>query len=181
MIEQDNPTEDARRMVHGQSPKSFDRDCLLRERMTMVQVKMNRSADSIRLRIGIAGLGLFGVGLAVFLSIKSSPNMSVVRWLPHFITAWADQHGRLCNFPAYGLLAISFLAIAKDRWQRTGVTISLALLVAGLEIVQLWIPSRVADKWDIFWGCAGLVTSWAAFEVMLLLLRKIAVRVKSQP
>lgn len=60
--------------------------------------------------------------------------MSAVGWLAHFITHWADRHERLCNFPAYAMLAIPFLAIAPGRLHRAGATVLLAILVAGLEI-----------------------------------------------
>jgi hypothetical protein len=123
------------------------------------------------LYIGMLGMGLFGLGLAIFLSVKSSPCMSAVRWLPHFITAWADRHGRLCNFPAFAMLAIPFLAFAPGLLNRACVTASLAIFVAALEIFQIWIPTRSADEWDVFWGWSGLLTSWAVFEATQLMLR----------
>jgi hypothetical protein len=124
-------------------------------------------------QLGITCVGVFGVGLAIFLSVKSSPRMSAIGWLPHFITHWADRHGRLCNFPAYAMLAIPFLAIAPGRLHRAGAMVLLAILIAGLEIVQLWIPTRCSDKWDVFLGWAGLLTSWAAVELVAAIWRKI--------
>jgi len=122
-------------------------------------------------RLGIIGVGLFGVGLAIYLSLKPSPSMNAVRWLPRFITAWADRHGQSDNFVAYSMLSIPFLMVAPGRLERACVTTSLAILVAAMEIIQIWIPTRVADEWDIFWGWSGLLASWAAFEVMHLMLR----------
>jgi len=125
------------------------------------------------IRLGITCVGVFGVGLAIFLSVKSSPSMSAVGWLPHFITHWADRHGRSCNFPAYAMLAIPFLTIAPGRLHRAGATVLLAILVAGLEIIQLWIPTRYSDKWDVFWGWSGLLTSWAAVEMVAAIWLKL--------
>jgi hypothetical protein len=71
------------------------------------------------------------------------------------------------------MLAIPFLALAPDRLQRAGVKVLLAILIAGLEIVQLWIPARCSDKWDVFWGWSGLLTSWAAVEMVAAIWRKI--------
>jgi len=135
-------------------------------------VNHNQAGQCLWLGIGTIGVGTFGIGLAVFLSIKSSPSMSAVDWLPHFLTHWADRHGRLCNFPAYALLALPFLLCARHGWQRAWVVAGLAVLIAALEIVQLWIPSRVADKWDVFWGCSGLLASWSAIELIPRILFK---------
>jgi hypothetical protein len=132
-----------------------------------------RPAGARWIQIGIAGVGIFGVWLAIFLSVKSSPSMSAVHWLPHFITHWADHHGQSCNFPAYAMLAIPFLALAPGRLHRAGVTVLLAILIAGLEIVQLWIPTRCSDKWDIFWGWSGLMASWVAVETFQATWRKM--------
>lgn len=110
--------------------------------------------------------GLVGVAPAVFLSIRPSPALSTVRWLPHFISQWADRHGWFCNFPAYGALAVPFLVITPNIVGRACVVASLAALVAALEIIQLWIPTRSADLWDIFWGWSGLLTAWAIFEIV---------------
>jgi hypothetical protein len=104
----------------------------------MTPVNEIKSTSTWRFQTGIFGAGIFGVGLATFLSVKSSPSMSGVGWLPHFIIHWADRHGQLCNFPAYAMLAIPFLALAPGRLQR-----------------------------------AGLLTSWAAVEMVAAIWRKM--------
>jgi hypothetical protein len=142
-------------------------------RLAMNWFEKNNRTSTSWFRLGIICVGIFGVGLAIFLSVKSSPSMSAVGWLPHFITHWADRHGQLCNLPAYAMLAIPFLAVAPGRLHRTCVVFSLAILVAGLEIVQLWIPMRCSDKWDVFWGWSGLLTSWVAVELVEAIWRKM--------
>jgi hypothetical protein len=142
-------------------------------RLAMNWFEKNNRTSTSWFRLGIICVGIFGVGLAIFLSVKSSPSMSAVGWLPHFITHWADRHGQLCNLPAYAMLAIPFLAVAPGRLHRTCVVFSLAILVAGLEIVQLWIPTRCSDKWDVFWGWSGLLTSWVAVELVEAIWRKM--------
>lgn len=138
-------------------------------------------ARGVWYRLGMAGVGIFGVGLAIYLSVKPSPSMTAVRWLPHFMTEWANHHGQSCNFPAYALLAMPFLMLSPRVLQRALVTASLAILVASMEIAQIWIPTRFADGWDIFWGWSGLLASWAAFEVVSLILRPTGGLIVGQP
>lgn len=105
--------------------------------------------------------GLVGIGLVTFLSLRSSPALSTVSWLPRSIAHWADAHGRLCNFPAYGLLAVPFLLITSNlRWQM-GMLAGLALLIVAFEIIQLDLLARSCDPADVAWGWAGLLTAWA--------------------
>jgi hypothetical protein len=110
--------------------------------------------------------GAIGVALAIYLSVRHSPAMTTVRWLPRFIAVWADHHGRFCNFPAYAMLAVPFLMVTTGALRRACVAALLVVFVALLELVQLWIPTRVADLWDIVWGGAGILAVWGIFEAV---------------
>jgi hypothetical protein len=109
--------------------------------------------------------GVVGVGLAVFLSVRSSPAMMTVDWLPKFVANWLDHYGRFRNFPAFAMLAIPFLIITPKFLQRACIIALLAILIDSLELIQVWIPTRFADLGDIFWGWTGLLAAWGIFEV----------------
>jgi hypothetical protein len=109
---------------------------------------------------GVLCAGLLGVGVVTFLSLRSSPEITTVKWVPKIIANWADRHGRFCNFPAYGALAVPFLLIASTLRRQAWIIALLAVLIAALEISQLAIPTRVCDVWDIAWGWAGLLAAW---------------------
>jgi len=113
--------------------------------------------------------GAIGVTLAIYLSVRPSAAMTTVRWLPRFIAVWADHHGRFCNFPAYAMLAVPFLMVTTNTLRRACVVALLVVFVALLELVQLWIPTRVADLRDIFWGGAGILAVWGIFEAVIKL------------
>lgn len=128
-------------------------------------------------REGMLCAGLAGIGLVVFLSLRSSPALTTVKWMPRTIANWADRHGRFCNFPAYGLVALPFFFIATTTRQKAWTFALLALLIASLEICQLAIPARYCDIWDIVWGCAGLLTAWVicdALKKFMLVIRSIS-------
>jgi glycopeptide antibiotics resistance protein len=108
--------------------------------------------------------GVVGIGLVIFLSLRSSPAISSVRWVPGIISHWADRHGRACNFPAYGMLAVPFLMITSTFRQQARVIGLLALLIISLEFAQRAIPTRVCDLGDVAWGWAGLVAAWVICE-----------------
>lgn len=110
--------------------------------------------------------GAVGVALAIYLSVRPSPALTTVWWLPHFISRWADHHGVLRNFPAYALLAIPFLMMTPGVLQRACVVASLAVFAALMEIIQIYIPTRFADERDILWSWIGLLAAWAIFEAV---------------
>jgi hypothetical protein len=112
-------------------------------------------------------VGAVGVGLAIFLSVRSSPAMTTVGWLPKFVANWLDHYGRFRNFPAFAMLAIPFLIITPKFLQRVCIIVLLALLIDSLEMIQVWIPTRFADLWDIFWGWTGILAVWGIFEAVL--------------
>jgi hypothetical protein len=105
-------------------------------------------------------IGVAGSALAIFLSLRASPATSTVSWLPKTITHWADGHGQSCNFPAYGVLALTFLAIAPNVRRQAQVVLGLFGLIASMEVIQFWIPKRTCDPGDIFWGWLGVSVAW---------------------
>lgn len=113
------------------------------------------------------------MGLAVYLSVKSSPRMTAVDWLPQWITRWADQHGRLRNFPAFGLIALPFLLLMPSRTSRIRIVIALTSLVATLELIQNWIPARSPDIGDVFWAGLGLLAALILVELGHLVRHKL--------
>lgn len=111
--------------------------------------------------------GFVGLVLVTFLSLRASPATSTVRWLPRFITHWADRHGQFCNFPAYAGLTVPFVLLARNRRQRLLAAAGLCLLGATLETCQRWIPTRFFDWYDILWSCAGVLATWGVSEVLV--------------
>lgn len=116
-----------------------------------------------RLAVGgglIAFAGL--LGLFVFLSLRPTPVISEVGWLPKTITGWADRHGNLRHLLA--ALVLTSAAHALCAWCRNGVSRNAFLVVSGgcgvfvvvLELLQAWQPGRVCDWRDIGWGLAGV-------------------------
>lgn len=105
--------------------------------------------------------GVAGIGLVTFLSLRSSPAISTVNWIPKPIAQWADRNGRLDNFPAYGLLAVPFLLMATTLRRQMWIVGLLALLIVVLEVAQLELPMRHCDLMDIAFGWAGLLAAWA--------------------
>ncbi len=115
---------------------------------------------------GMLLAGAVGVGLGVYLSVRPSPALTTVWWLPHFVSQWADHHGILRNFPAYAMLAVPFLILARGISQRAVAVACLAVFATLMEIIQLWIPTRFADGRDIVWSWAGLLLAWGIFEAV---------------
>lgn len=105
-------------------------------------------------------IGSLGVGLAIYLSLKTSSRMTAVHWLPQWITRWADAHGQFRNFPAFALLAAPFLLVVSQPRRRLLTLAALGLLIVSLELLQRRLPERSPDVWDVVWGWAGLGFAW---------------------
>lgn len=111
--------------------------------------------------------GMIGVMLGIYVSVRPSPALATVLWLPHFISRWTDHHGVLRNFPAYAMLAVPFLMMATGVRHRACAVAFLAIFAALMEIIQLWIPTRFADGRDIVWSWAALLAAWGLFEAVV--------------
>jgi hypothetical protein len=123
--------------------------------------------------------GLVGIGVVAFLSLRSSPAISTVRWIPRFIANWADRHGRFDNFPAYGMMGVPFFMTNPTLRRQLWSIVILSLFIVSLELAQLAIPTRHCDIWDMFWGSMGLVAAWADCEVLKIF--RINIVSKSEP
>jgi hypothetical protein len=135
--------------------------------MKRLQIKLSSNLGSLVVRggkrLGLLGFGLAGIGLVTYLSLRSSPAITTVNWIPKPIAQWADRHGRFCNLPAYGVLATPFLLMASTFRRQMGVVGLLALLILAFELLQLRLPARSCDPWDIAYGWAGLLIAWGGY------------------
>jgi hypothetical protein len=106
-------------------------------------------------------LALVGMGLCVYLSLRASPALNTVSWLPHGVARWADAHGRFDNFPAYGLVALPLFLLATGTRRQLAIFVIMTMFIALLEFAQRTIPTRHCDIWDLIYGGLGLATAWA--------------------
>lgn len=85
------------------------------------------------------------------------PDSALVRWI--------DDHGTARNPPAFALLTIPFLLLARGRRQRRRVVMALGAFVVVTEFCQLAIRTRYFDYLDIAGGLGGVAASWGGMEL----------------
>ncbi len=127
----------------------------------------------------VAGLVAAGVGAgcAVYLSFRSTGELSTVAWMPTAIGEWADQNGRLRNLPAYFLLTVPFLVLFLDWRSRLAAAFGVGLFGTVLELAEVFVPGRMVEWQDITWSWAGVAAAWALGEGV----RQGVARVGSKP
>ena len=113
----------------------------------------------------------------LYLSLRGSPSLREVCWLPEWLSAWADRHGELRTAVPYcaaGLLCPWLLtrnqARPTGRSQLIGhgrlapilwAAASLFVLLLLTEGAQLVLPNRFVSLADIAWGTLGIVVGVA--------------------
>lgn len=107
-----------------------------------------------------------GLVLIAYLSLRPSPILSEIGWLPDWLTHWADRHGELRTGVPFFVLS-SYWAL--EVWWRFHLSASLPALlwllgVYGLgallgltELIQIPMPNRHFSWGDISWGMVGSV------------------------
>jgi hypothetical protein len=106
------------------------------------------------LRIGIV---VFLAAIIAFLALRSSPFLQYIPWMPRRLGVWADHHGVSRNAVAFfGLGLAVFLLVGIRGWHFALV----CGFAAGLEVAQLWIPSRRFDWRDIAVSIVGIALAW---------------------
>lgn len=111
-----------------------------------------------------------GCSLIAYCSLRSSPTLAEISWLPEWLGAWADKHGELRTGVPFFIVS-SYIALESwygFRASRALPPLMWALAVYGLlcvlgltELIQIWLPQRTASWADIAWGSAGaLAGGW---------------------
>jgi hypothetical protein len=151
-------------------------------------LKHSRALSSAGLQWGVRAAYLLLLLAILYLSLRGSPSLREVCWLPEWLSAWADRHGELRTAVPYcaaGLLCPWLLirnqARPTGRSQLIGhgrlapslwAAASLFALLLLTEGAQLVLPNRVPSLADIAWGTLGIVVGVAGS----LCLRAVAQR-----
>jgi hypothetical protein len=151
-------------------------------------LKRNRVQALACLQWGARAVYLLLLLTILYFSLRSSPSLREVWWLPEWLSAWADRHGELRTAVPYcaaGLLCPWLLTRNQARAAgcshpiRDGrltlslwAAVSLFALLLFTEGAQLVLPNRVTSLDDVAWGALGIVVGVAAS----LCLRAVAAR-----
>ena len=140
-------------------------------------LKHSRALSTAGLQWGVRAAYLLLLLAILYLSLRGSPSLREVCWLPEWLSAWADRHGELRTAVPYcaaGLLCPWLLI--RNQAQPTGrsqlighgrlapslwAAASLFALLLLTEGAQLVLPNRSASLADIAWGTLGIVVGVA--------------------
>lgn len=130
-----------------------------------------RTPASANQLLGAASIGALLAGLiaAAYLTLRTSCDLETIQWLPRWlepVANWADLHGYLRNVPAYALLGVPVMFLFAKRRRRMQAFLWLAIFAAGLELLQLFIPTRYFSLGDILLSWVGLGMTWGAGEAV---------------
>ena len=141
-------------------------------------LKHSRALSSAGLQWGVRAAYLLLLLAILYLSLRGSPSLREVCWLPEWLSGWADRHGELRTAVPYcaaGLLCPWLLT--RDQARPTGrshpiehsrlalslwAAASLFVLLLLTEGAQLVLPNRFASLADVAWGALGIVVGVAA-------------------
>jgi hypothetical protein len=140
-------------------------------------LKHSRALSTAGLQWGVRAAYLLLLLAILYLSLRGSPSLREVCWLPEWLSAWADRHGELRTAVPYcaaGLLCPWLLTrnqarptgrshpighgrLAPSLWAAASL-FALLLLTEGAQLV---LPNRLASLADIALGTLGIVVGVA--------------------
>lgn len=128
--------------------------------------------NSLQLLIGLI------IILVMLLSWMDNPALSEFKYMPYWLGEWCDQNPRARTGVPFLFLALFFSIMAprKIKW-----IFSLVLFVVFVEIIQLFIPNRHCDIFDILFGWIGIILGILVsnlYFVVILIIKKIATKIK---
>ena len=108
-----------------------------------------------------------GVGLILYLSLRTSPSLVELSWLPDWLSRWADRHGDFRTLIPYAA-ASSYIGL-EACWifrRSTSLPALIWLLAAyGLlallcltELIQIPLSRRTFSWLDLLWGGLGILS-----------------------
>jgi hypothetical protein len=119
--------------------------------------------------------------IAIHCALAPSPDLHLIPWLPKAIATWANDYPAFRNFPAFGVVSMSLYFCVLSWLQQVhpkrllGLAFYCSIVVSVfgvlLECLQIWLPTRFFDPYDILWSIAGAVAgSILAFSVSICLI-----------
>ncbi|CAA6696205.1 MULTISPECIES: hypothetical protein [unclassified Lentimonas] len=110
---------------------------------------------------------IFGCLLISYLSLRSSPILMEINWIPNWLSQWADANGngeRRTSVPFFalsGYLTLEAMFAFKECRALPWMIWALAAyalfgLLCLTEFIQIWLPERTASWADIGWGTLGI-------------------------
>jgi hypothetical protein len=132
---------------------------------------------AVKYRIALLLLG--SAALILYLSLRPSPNLEELDWIPRWLSKWGDTHGELRTGVPFFVLSFyigseACLAFPKSRslpalmWL-LGFYGLMALLFLA-ELSQIPMAHRHFTWGDIGFGCLGIILGAAPVFVRGLLL-----------
>ena len=126
---------------------------------------------------------LFAILATIHCALAQSPDLQQIPWLPRAIASWANDYPAFRNFPAFGVVAMSLYFCVFSWLQQVhpkrllGLALLCSIVVSLfgvlLECLQLFLPARVFDPYDILWSIAGAFAgSILAFSVSICLISR---------
>lgn len=102
------------------------------------------------------------IAVICYLALKPSPSIQNIPLMPRALGRWLEHEDFFCNVSGFvALTVVIHTTFARWRFEPAAAVarraVLLAVLVAGLEIAQLWLPKRVFDLHDIAAGWLGVV------------------------
>ena len=105
----------------------------------------------------VFAVAAIGAAALAYLSLRPSPFITEVHWIPHGIGKWADHHGVVRNTVAFFVFGFFVFAFIGRRWPHF---LALCAFSAAIEVPQIWLPRRTFDLEDISAGIEGLALAW---------------------
>jgi VanZ family protein len=115
-------------------------------------------------------------GSILYFSWVPNSNLSSLNWLPWWLTSWTDKEENSnirTSVPMFlwGFFACYIFRIEKNSFKKIiGFSLLGFALLLLAEGVQRFLPNRIADWGDVFWGCVGLFSGILSFILLKWLL-----------
>lgn len=123
------------------------------------------------------GIALFVLITASILYFSWVPNshLASLHWLPRWITKWTDKEENSNIRTSIPMFLWGFVACYIFRIEKNSLNKFIIFAVCGFTLlllaegVQRFLPHRIPDWGDVFWGCAGLFLGILSFILLKLI------------
>ena len=124
---------------------------------------------------------LFAILATIHCALAPSPDLHHITWLPKAIATWANDYPAFRNLPAFGVVAVILYFCVLSWFKKPHskrllglaffCSIVVSLFGVLLECLQIWLPTRFFDPYDILWSISGAFAgSILAFSVSICLI-----------